>query len=298
MDKVMRQHLMDEVVLPYLEWKRKNDVRDFHDLAWAMLNEEADLKYDVVVIDEAQDFSANQLRAVKQHCDPAVTLTIVTDTAQRIYPRGGALQEAGISVSSARSFRLSNNYRNTKQIAALAASIANGLPVDDDGSLPDPLACTQEGERPVIVYGTFSEQMAYALDKLSRINLELDTVGFLHLKGGKWFNLVRQTLSGAGYEFCELQAASEWPETGGNIGLCTLHSAKGLEFDHVFIIGLAQEQASYGTGDDDDRYENLRRLLAMAVGRGRKTVTLGTKPGEALELLSTIDLSVIDEVGR
>lgn len=298
MDRAARRRLLDEVIQPYLAWKADENVRDFYDLAVAMSEAAVHIPYDVVIIDEAQDFSANQLRAVKHHCADDATLTIVTDTAQRIYPRGGALSEAGIDVAPARSFRLSRNYRNTRQIAALAASIAQGLPVDDDGSLPDPALCTVDGERPVIRYGTFTEQMDAALQKLREIDLTQETVGFLHIKGGGFFKEIRKQLSLNGYEFCELQAASDWPDDQVNIGLSTLHSAKGLEFDHVFMIGLAQDQASHGEEADDDRYENLRRMLAMAVGRARKSVMLGTKPGEALNALGVIDLATVDEVGR
>lgn len=298
MDRPMRQRLLNEVVKPYLAWKAAEGVRDFYDLAIAMSEADADLIYDVVVIDEAQDFSANQLRAVAKHCAPDVTLTLVTDTAQRIYPRGGALSEAGIEVTPARSFRLSRNYRNTKQIAALAASIAQGLPIDEDGSLPDPSSCTVDGDRPVIVYGKFSEQIAAAIDRIAKIDLTQETVGFLHIKGGGFFKEVRKQLDLAGYEFCELQSTADWPENGANIGLSTLYSAKGLEFDHVFILGLAQNQTSHGEEADDDRHENLRRMLAMAVGRARKSVMLGTKPGEALNVLEVIDLNTIVELGR
>lgn len=296
MSRAIRRQLLDEVVEPYLTWKRANGARDFNDVAVAMMQAAPAFRYDVIVVDEAQDLSANQLRAVMHHAAPDATITIVVDSAQRIYPRGTPWGEAGITIAPGRSFRLTVNYRNTRQIASLAAALANGLAIDDDGSLPDPAACNRDGPLPTLVLGRFSLQLDYVLERLQHIDLTRETVGFLHLKGGGWFDGVRAALQAAGYQYCELQGATEWPEGPENIGLSTLHSAKGLEFDHVFMIGLADSQASYGAAADDDRYDAHRRLVAMGVGRARQTVVLGTKPGEDLPLLGIIDPVLIEQV--
>lgn len=296
MNSATRQQLLSHVVEPYREWKRANGAQDFNDLAVAMSEAEPSFAYDVIVVDEAQDLSANQLRAVIRHAAADATVTIVTDSTQRIYPRGAPWSEAGIVIPPNRSFRLRTNYRNTRQIASLAASIARGLRIDEDGSLPDPSACRRDGPLPRLVMGRFSQQLEYVLDRLRTIDLSRETVGFLHLKGGGFFDFIRTTLTARNYQYCELQGASTWPEDNANIGLSTFHSAKGLEFDHVVMIGLAGSHASYGDEPDDDRYDTHRRLIAMGVGRAKQTVILGTKPGEDLPLLQTIDRSVIKEI--
>jgi superfamily I DNA/RNA helicase len=296
MDSAIRTRLLDEVVWPFLNWKRSNGIRDFHDVALSMLAADPRTLFDVVVIDEAQDFSANQLRAVLRHSAPNATITIVTDNTQRIYPRGAAWAEAGIAIAPQRSFRLSVNYRNTREVATLAAALVSGLTLDDDSSVPNPTACSRSGEKPILLKGKYSQQLEYILSKLRTIDLDKETVGFLHLKGGGCFNFLRSTLRKNGFDFCELQGAREWPEDGPNIGLCTFHSAKGLEFDHVYMIGLAQRDASYGEEADDDRYESLRRLLAMGIGRARQTVIMGVKPTEALEVLNVVGDDVVEEV--
>jgi DNA helicase IV len=297
MDRLMRQRLLTEIVRPLLSWKANHGYRDFHDLARSMAEKEPDARYDVVVVDEAQDLTANQLRAILKHAAPDATIAIVTDSAQRIYPRGATWAEAGFQISPNRSFRLSRNYRNTQEIAALAASIAQGIAMDDDGSLPDPTTCARHGELPTLLIGYFRAQLDHVMKILATIDLKNETVGFLHLKGGGWFSEIRNVLTDAGYNYCELQGANDWPDDDdANIGLCTLHSAKGLEFDHVFMIGLAQSHASYGDAPDDDRYESLRRLLAMGVGRGRISVCLGAKPGEALAALGVIDPALVRRI--
>ena len=293
MDRTARAAFLRDVIKPFVEEKVLGDYSDFSDLAVKMIG--AELKpYDVIVVDESQDLSANQIRAVAANLADGGILTFVTDTAQRIYPRGTTWAECGIA--HPRMLSLSRNYRNTKAIARLAAAIAEGLSQDTDGTLPDPDQCSVEGELPILLHGLYSAQIGFALERLQGIDLENDTVGFLHLKGGGWFAELRKCLARAGFQYVELQGARDWPEHGGNIGLSTLHSAKGLEFDYVFILGLAQEQVDHGDDDEDDRLEALRRLLAMAVGRARKEVIIGAKSGEGLKILDTIARSLVTEI--
>src|SRR5690606_10262352 len=94
--------------------------------------------YDVVVVDETQDFSANEIRAIMNQLAPEHTATFVLDTTQRIYSRSGfSWQEVGIHLRPENSFRLKINYRNTKQIARFAASLLEDVDTDSDGTLPD-----------------------------------------------------------------------------------------------------------------------------------------------------------------
>ncbi|MHC5088086.1 MAG: ATP-dependent helicase [Planctomycetota bacterium] len=62
----------------------------------------------------------------------------------------------------------------------------------------------------------------------------------------------------------------------GRVSLMTLHAAKGLEFDHVFIIGLEDgilphERSVYGDSDD---LEEERRLFFVGITRARKTLNI------------------------
>ncbi len=62
----------------------------------------------------------------------------------------------------------------------------------------------------------------------------------------------------------------------GRVSLMTLHAAKGLEFDHAFIIGLEEgilphERSVYGDADD---LEEERRLFFVGITRARKTLNI------------------------
>ncbi|HEY3491683.1 MAG TPA: 3'-5' exonuclease, partial [Solirubrobacterales bacterium] len=125
---------------------------------------------------------------------------------------------------------------------------------------------------------------------------EGESTALLHAKGGGWFDFVVQQLRAAGIPFVDLQRREEWPQGDEQVGLSTLHSAKGLEFDHVFILGLAAEQMPHGPEENDTQLNNHRRLVAMAIGRARKTITLTFKPGEESKVVHLLDPNTYVEV--
>lgn len=289
-DRPLRERILNEVVQPYQEWKAQRAELDWNDLAVRLVGTKVSPAYDVVIADETQDFSANQIRAIMNQVAPEHSATFILDSAQRIYPRGFTWQEAGVEIRPETSHRLTNNYRNTIEIARLASSLLKGLPIDDDGTLPDFSACSRHGDQPRLLKGRFQQQLGYAIRYLKvNVDLSAQSVAFLHPLGGGWFDAVRSGLAHANLPYVEITRKSDWPTGSENIGLSTLHSAKGLEFDHVIILGLNAEVTPHGTEDDDDRLVTLRRLLAMGIGRARESVLLGYKPEEASELISYLD---------
>jgi superfamily I DNA/RNA helicase len=117
------------------------------------------------------------------------------------------------------------------------------------------------------------------------VDLSNDSVAFLKPKAGSWFNQIRALLLANGLSFVEITREAEWPEGAENIALSTFHSAKGLEFDYVFILGFNDENTPYADAEVDDEVFVLRRLLAVAVARARKAVIVGYKPGEESRLV-------------
>ena len=64
-------------------------------------------------------------------------------------------------------------------------------------------------------------------------------------------------------------------DDAGAVTLMTMHSAKGLEFNNVFVIGM--EEGIFPTTrsmDDDERLEEERRLCYVAITRARKRLYL------------------------
>lgn len=291
-DQPVRQRILD-LIGRYKARLKSRDQLDWEDLPTGVSLAPSQ-GYEIVVIDEAQDFSAHQLRSIQQHLADPYCLTLVLDTAQRLYPRGYTWPEAGVRRPSF--YRLQQNHRNTIEIATFARGILKGLPVDDDGTLPDFSAATRHGPKPTVVKGRYSEQLNFAISYLrSSVDLRSETVAFLKPLGGGWFDELRKGLKRQRLPFEEITRKAEWPKSDANIVVSTMHSAKGLEFDHVIILGLSDEVTPHGSDPDDDQLHTLRRLLAMAVARARKSVLIGYKEGEASALIQFFEKGSFDE---
>ncbi len=287
-----RTTLVHEVIPAYVEAKRARGEVDWSDLALLAADARPDLLYDVVVVDEAQDFSANQVRTILRHLQDRHTTTFVLDAVQRIYPQFFKWVEVGITARPEMIYRLKENYRNTAAIAAFARPLVDGLPLEDDGTLPDFSSCHRPGSKPRVIAGKYSDQLRIMLDRLdNKADLRKESAVLLQPRGGGWFDEARRTLRRRGIPYCELTRENEWPSGPERVALCTIHSAKGLEFDHVLLPGLSKQVTPHGPETGDANLERLRRMLAMAVGRARTSVMVGYKPGEESSLIKLLDPS-------
>jgi DNA helicase-2/ATP-dependent DNA helicase PcrA len=64
-------------------------------------------------------------------------------------------------------------------------------------------------------------------------------------------------------------------EQADSVKLMTMHNAKGLEFEHVFVVGLEEELLPHIRSMQDERkLEEERRLLYVAITRAKSSVML------------------------
>lgn len=289
MEQATRQRLLDEVIAPYQARKVEQQAMDWNDVALAAGLSRWVTPWDVVIVDEAQDFSANQIRTIMQHLAPSASVTFVMDAAQRIYPRYFTWREVGVTDFAGGNHTLRTNYRNTREIAAFARPLVDGLTLDGDGQIPDFESCIRTGPLPMVVSGTYGKQIDYILDRLAKtVDFATESVAFLQPLGGGWFSYLINRLRAAGIPFVQLTRASTWPIGDEAIALCTLHSAKGLEFDHVVLPGLNQQVTPHGAEEGDVHLDSLRRLIAMGVGRARTSVHIGFKPSDPSTVLGML----------
>lgn len=291
----MRTKLLTDVIEPYEEQKSENCEVDWNDIALQAAARPNEL-YDVVVVDETQDLSANQIRAILAHLKDDHVTTFIIDATQRIYPQTFLWRELHIEMRPHMVFALTSNHRNTKEIAKFASSLVQNLPPEEDGSLPNEKTCQKSGSRPQVVVGTYSEQFNYMLNYIKPLLDAGETVAVLQPRGGEWFRYARQALQEHNIIFCELTRERDWPTGPELVALSTIHSAKGIEFDHVLLPGLNQKVTPHGDEDGDGTLDSLRRLLAMGIGRARHTVTMGYKPGEQSTLIDLLDPETYDLV--
>jgi len=293
LDRPTRQYILKELVQPYILWKRRMNRVDTNDLSQLIARMPRVARYDIIVVDEAQELSANDLRALMRCANAPSAVTFLIDTAQRIYPRGWTWAEAAIREH--RAYRLLANHRNTRQIAALAQPLFDDIALGDDGAAPDPETCVRDGPTPLLLRGSFEGQSDFAIHYLhEHVDLSRETVAFLHPVG--WFWALKEALSAAGLPYTTLSRAGGLPGADRPVALGEMHLVKGLEFDHVIMLGLHQQFTPHGPGDGDATLQKLQRLFAMAITRARRSVVIGAEPGKESTLVRCLDPETYTDV--
>ncbi|MFT7300606.1 MAG: ATP-dependent DNA helicase Rep [Porticoccus sp.] len=82
------------------------------------------------------------------------------------------------------------------------------------------------------------------------------------------------------------------------VQLMTLHAAKGLEFPHVFLIGMEDGILPHRNSIDEGNLEEERRLAYVGITRARQTLTMtmASKRKQFGEILSTTPSRFMDEL--
>jgi ATP-dependent DNA helicase Rep len=96
----------------------------------------------------------------------------------------------------------------------------------------------------------------------------------------------------------DLMERQEEEDESDQVQLMTLHASKGLEFPHVFMVGLEEDLLPHRNSIDDNNIEEERRLTYVGITRAQKTLTmtLSGKRKQFGELSPTTPSRFLDEL--
>lgn len=96
----------------------------------------------------------------------------------------------------------------------------------------------------------------------------------------------------------DLMERQEEESADDKVHLMTLHSAKGLEFPHVFMIGMEEDLLPHRVSIEEGNIEEERRLAYVGVTRAQRTLTLtlAARRKQFGETLHTTPSRFLDEL--
>jgi len=256
--------------------------------------------YTAAIVDEAQDLTLVGLQLVRALVnggseDRANGLLLLGDGAQRIYPGGFTLRQAGVEVRG-RTTVLKHNYRNTDEIIRTALVVGGESEVDDLGEQFQRGEADAETDRhgapPALIEAAdLDAQYEAVCDRVRRLldddNIGLGDIGVL-VPTNRMVTAVGRKLDDAGLRWENLDKYDGRPRDTVKVG--TYHRGKGLEFKAVLLPGLSQgsfprppQPEQSGSEAEEARELAISQLfVAMTRARDRLLLFFDDEPSEVL----------------
>ncbi len=193
-------------------------------------------KYKYIFIDEGQDFSPSVLKALISLLDKDGVLLYLGDSTQEIYGSRLSWKELGLSVRN-KITRLNKNFRNTIEIGNFAVDILAHSKLDmDEEDVLYPKDMLRHGPKPaVLTTRNRAITMAMVSDYIKRYAEE--EVCILCYTKNDVDNFSRY-LANEGISCQKTTDRNNHYTRETKVTVSTYHSAKGLEFDTVFLTGF------------------------------------------------------------
>jgi DNA helicase-2/ATP-dependent DNA helicase PcrA len=239
-------------------------------------------------VDETQDMNPLQFDLLRQMAGDDPDLFCVGDPNQSIYGFNGANPAVMVELlqtwPDTAVLDLTRNHRSTAPIVAVASSLL------DDGEVPITPAA-EDGPLPLIRrYDTDLEEAEHvalwiaasrqpgspwrSMAVLARTNAQLEPVAEALERAGVPNERLGADHSPASDLAGDTPARWMTPTAPEAVALSTIHRAKGLEWRHVAVIGLAEGVLPHFNATSEDALAEERRLLYVALTRAESSLLL------------------------
>ena len=127
---------------------------------------------------------------------------------------------------------------------------------------------------------TYAKKRHMKVEELLEVVFEIEERAKSHATFADWFSYIEE------YQKQEALRKQEEKNIDGVL-LSTMHGAKGLEFEHVFVIGANEGIIPYKKAELDEEVEEERRLFYVAITRAKEKLCISyvkEKRGKKMEI--------------
>ncbi len=297
-----------DVFHQYDDWLESNDFEDYDNpggliqrsLENADIEFPENLKFDHVFVDEVQDFDRSWLLQVVKAANSS--LSLAGDLHQKIYKRNFSWRSVGIKIQGNRSRKLDNSFRTTKKIMEVALQVMEPAKLSEHEDYTRPNLPLRDGVPVSIIRGdsaskSFSTGYDFIAKNFGRLRSKSVAVAVPFNK--QTFQALKELTKRK--VNAEIAKGSTLGKFEGGVAITTYHQLKGLEFDHVVLMGLGDDMLPGAflekTDPDDIDFEinSFRSLLYVGKTRAKETVTLVCHE-PITRLLKPVDMRLLNEL--
>lgn len=275
----------------YINFTDKNNLIDFEDvlmLLVAIFEDRPDLlsevqqTFEFFSVDEYQDVNPLQQNLLDLWLGANENICVVGDIAQTIYSFAGAkakyLEEFPHKYPNAAIFRLNRNYRSSFEIVDFANSLLAQMPSSKSsvGSL-FPTRAKNEVVKIKSLSNDFEEakMITQEIRQLLENGVEPKNIAVLSRVNAQ-LELLASQLESENIEFY-MQTNERYSlksRLEPKITLASIHATKGLEWDHVFVLGVSDGYLPFIQAETQDEINEELRLLYVATTRAKENLYL------------------------
>lgn len=245
----------------FLKRKREMNLINYEDRAFfvyqALKQKRIAPIYDSIIIDEAQDLSANKMKALSMLVKSQKNnLFILSDQNQRIYSLGTWRKDTGIEIVG-RTYYLSINYRTTKQIREYAdRQFVKTKMVKDH--IREYKSLLHGPEPEIKQFQTKQKQYNFIVERLKQlIRPSMVQLHEICIISPNDRNEIAGILQYEGIRSTVLEH-DLYPSEQTGVCICSLQGSKGLEFRSVLLVNYTDIGSDLWQLDQSDWYTEMK----------------------------------------